>query len=189
MDRHLLTLDELDASSWASCGPASLAALLGKPLSELRHAFPNQREGRTWTTWLHMISAIDKLGIRKDATHWHGDDGRAIYDWPRRGLALISFNGSWDALPHNHPAQLQRTHWIAVSPLLNQDGTPASGKPTPMVFDVNLLLEKFEDALVSSGGWTTRGQWEARVAPALAEAHGKRATGKWWVRLGLEVKP
>lgn len=192
-DCHVLTLAELDRETWASCGPASLAALLRRPLAEIRHAFPSHTAEKTWTNLAMMDRALARLGVKREHTlddiaaqlFAHGAERPKA--WPRRGLVIIQFRGSWDAMPVNHPAQLQRTHWIAISPMQNPDGaaTLVFGRELSFAFDVNMLVDR---TVPTSCGWTTRETWERRFAPDLARAaHGKRATGAWWVRAGIEV--
>jgi hypothetical protein len=173
---RVLTVEELDANPWASCGPASLAALVGRSLAEIRHAFPRQREGRTWTNAEQMLAAVHDLAgawqLTPPATTviplFDGTERTVpAHAWPRHGLVLIQWRGSWDAMPVSHPAQLQRTHWIAT------DG--------PSVFDVNLVGEDW-----APGGWYPRAAWERVVVPVLTAPH-KKATGEWWVRAGIEV--
>jgi hypothetical protein len=172
---RLMTLAELHANPWASCGSAALAGLLGRPLADIRHAFPNQQEGRTWTNLSQMEKALGALGIRY-ARAVSADASLFPVNWPLRGLVLIQFRGSWDAMPIGHPAQLQRTHWIAARPL-------AAGR-LPFCFDVNVVGSEWPTA----HGWTPRSVWEGDVAPWLAAGYGKKATGAWWVRAGIEVE-
>jgi hypothetical protein len=185
MTFHVLTPAEFDRETWASCGPTALAALLHRPLAEIRHAFPHQREGRTWTNFQHMQAALRTLEIHV-ASAWSAPSLSMPAPWPTRGLVIVQFNGSWDVMPVNHPAQLQRTHWIAVSPLLDVGGKPVE-PAVPMVFDVN-LVDGFDDrTMLISCGWTTRQAWETVVAPLLAKDHGKKATGQRWIRAAIEI--
>ena len=173
---HLLTVVELDANPWASCGPAALAALLGRSLADIRHAFPRQTEASTWTNLAMMGRALAALGARHSATGTAPDLEHPAKLWPRHGLVLIQFCGSWSQMPVSHPAQLQRSHWIAV---MNARGASLSYEPA--VFDINLVA-------AGHSGWVTREGWDRTVAPQLAEHFGKKATGQWWVRAGIEVK-
>lgn len=170
-----LTLAELTASPWASCGPASLATLLGRPLADIRHAFPNQRDGKTWTNLRMMQQAIAILR-HEEATETSGNCDAPV-PWATRGLALISFRGSWDVMGPSHPASLQRTHWIAVKP-----------HPTltacPLVFDINTIDYA---PPMSLGWWDPLEVWEALIVPQLVASYGKRATGKWWTRAFVDV--
>jgi hypothetical protein len=168
-----LSLKELEATPWASCGPAALAALLERPLASIRDAFPNNTATRTWTTLQMMDRALAALGVRHSATPW-ALSLESAKQWPRRGVVLIQFRGGWDAMPVDHAAQLQRSHWIAVKPRGEQSA----------VFDVNAVEGS---GILSWGWWQPRKDWERVCAPALAAGFGKKATGAWWVRAGFEI--
>ncbi len=172
-----MTLAELRANPWASCGPAALAALLDLPLRDIRHAFPAQTPEKTWTNLRHMRSAIAIL--RMEDTTETASDVQWDVEWPLRGLAMIQFRGSWDSLPVNHPAQLQRSHWIAVKPHPKLVGVP-------LVFDINAIDE---GPPMSIGWWQPLEVWDAMIRPELARSYGKKATGQWWTRASLEVIP
>lgn len=176
----MITSTDLDANPWASCGPVALAALLGRPLSDIRHAFPAQREGRTWTNSAQMRRALAALNIA-----WrHTAQGSTSVEraWPRRGIALIQFDGPWTSLPFSHPAQLHRTHWIACASRSDRIGDEQYAADT--VFDVNAVGD---ESLVAFGYWQSRIDWERVMAPWLAKNYGKKATGLWWVREGIEI--
>lgn len=179
---HVLTLDELDANPWASCGPAALTALLGRPLAEIRHAFPNQREGRTWTNLRQMRDALTALRVPWSETDAAGEvagvTGAEDARWPTRGLVIVQFRGSWDVMPVHHPAQLQRSHWIAVKPHPTLAGVP-------IIFDIN-SIDEFPP--MSLGWWDPIEVWSSMIAPQLAQSFGKKATGAWWARAGIEVR-
>lgn len=184
--KHILTDAELDANLWASCGPAALAGLLGRPLAELRHAFPAQTAKRTWTNLNQMLLALRALSLSVTPTPLAEEPSSGLppaRTWPRRGLLLVQFRGTWDAMPTSHPAQLQRSHWIAVAPAGHRVG--AGALPGPSVFDVNAIGVEF---LQPFAWWQPRVMgWEKIMAPLLAEGFGKKASGAWWVRAGLEV--
>jgi hypothetical protein len=175
---HMLTEAELDANRWAACGHASLAALLGRPLDEVRDACPVRRG--VWMNLVDMQRALTRLGVS-----WHATppappiDGLPVKAWPVRGLVLIQFRGSWDRMPPTHPAQLQRSHWIAVAPKGDRVGDAWLSQPG--AFDVNLVF-----GLEKQGGWTSRAQWEQHGG-ALIASQMRGATGAWWVRAGIEV--
>jgi len=175
-----LTRTDLDQNPRASCGPAALAALLEMPLAELHTCFPRHTAERTWTNLVQMQSAITTLKVKWDPTGWaEYEDKRTVGHeraWPHLGLVLLQFHGTWDTMPVNHPAQLQRSHWVAVSPLKN---SPPGGEP--WVFDVNALEQHLNH------GWLPKDCWETRILKPLIACH-KRANGSWWVRAGLEVQ-
>lgn len=182
----LLTMADLDASPWASCGPASLAALLQRPLPELRHAFPRATPSCTWTNLERMRYALNSLGaigLSFEETLLvgavEGVRDALARAWPRRGLAIVQFRGSWDAMPVNHPAQLQRSHWVACVPVGTRFGDQEL--TTDAIFDINAV----ESGL---GGWLAREEWLSGMVAYLVEGFGKKATGEWWLRAALEVR-
>lgn len=197
MSRHVLTLEELSRERWATCGPASLAALLGRPLAEIRGAFPRQTPERTWTNQQDMVEAFRRLGLLVFST---GASGEAhppeatggtsgaiwpIQRWPVCGLAMVQFRGGWEKAGAPLAAALEHTHWVAVQPALNVE--PA----TPAVFDVNQVGDDY----FGLTGWTFRSSWEQRTVPMLAASYGlqrdkrtPRAMGAFWVRAGFEVE-
>lgn len=197
--RHALTFEEMEREMWAACGQAALAALLSRPLAEIRHAVPNRP--RPWMNLQDMQRALDVLGFR-----WQASSGPA-YDatqdapgtvgalpnlcakaWPRCGLVLVQFRGPWEA-PHRELREsLRRTHWIAVAPPGHPVGranqTADLWLTRPAVFDVNLLAM---EGLEEQHGWTSREQWENAGAEMVAEEI-RGATGSWWVRAGIEIR-
>ena len=168
LGNHVLSFAELEQDPWASCGPACLAALLGWPIRALHVGFPEQTEKRPYTTLRHMQAALDKLGFRglwKLTPPSNKGERTGPHGRPSHGVALLQFTGSWSSMPTCHPAQLQRTHWIAMR------GAPGACE----VWDVNALE------------WQPKRAWEKRVVPVLVEHYGKSATGDWYVRAGIEV--
>lgn len=180
---QVLTLAELDANPWATCGQAALAALLRKPLAEVRHAFPSHRGGATFTNARMMETAL--IILRQRFTpHGYDEPGFTARRWPERGLALVQFVGSWSTLHARHPAQLQRTHWIAIEPAADAESWPSPiDFPHPRIFDVNLV----ELGGAYRDGWAPDVFWEAHVASAIARAFGRKATGEFWIRHAIEV--
>ena len=163
---HVLVLSDVERAPWATCGPCSLAALLGRSLESLRSCFPQQTEARAVVYARDMRRALDAAGLigkwRLTATA----KGRVVLaatmdsveviprQAPGHGLAIIQFCGSWSKMREFHPAQLQRSHWIAVRGPLDD----------PYVWDVNALR------------WLPEKQWCREIMPALVESYGKRAT-------------
>lgn len=182
MTAHVLTLSELLSHSWASCGPAALSALLGVSLTELRAAFPAHSARRTWTNLAQMRRALDVFGYRNGLTEADPDTVAPVgpngtrsglaNKWPRRGLVLIQFRGTWEQGHVPLGASLARSHWIAVKPFGGH-----------VVFDINGVGEEPGAA----AWWNTRGHWERVIAPEIARSYGRSSLGAWWARAGLEV--
>lgn len=182
MSAHLLTEAELERNLWASCGPIALAGLLGRPLADLRAAFPRQKPGRTWTNGAQMREALVSLGLAHATTAYASPDTTTAHRlWPRCGLVLIQFTGAWDRL--RCAAQLARTHWIAyVGPGIRfHDGRWTTA---PIIFDCNAVGV---EALAPVLYWQPRiAGWERITAPMLMKDL-RGSDGRWWVRDGIEV--
>lgn len=106
-----LKFDELDAkrahAEWGcNCGPAALAAVLGKTLDEIR-PFMGPFEQRSYTNISNMREAIAAAG---------GRIVRSYESWPPVGVGLvrIQWGGPWIA--NGKPARwaATATHWIAA---------------------------------------------------------------------------
>jgi hypothetical protein len=86
----------------ASCGPCSIASILGTTLYEI-HDYLEGIDARGYMNILHVKAALNAIpGIR----HW--GVGETL---PKLGLAFIQWSG------HDHKpvrVQYQFTHWIAV---------------------------------------------------------------------------
>lgn len=163
--RRLLTSADLDTNKWAACGQAAVAALLWRPLEDVRRAFPPHR----WCNLAQMRQALAALGIA-----WKNGSAE---NWPPpRGLALIQFNGPWTAPGVPAVAALKHTHWIAVGSRLI---VGASAGVTP-IFDVNVVGSD------ANGGWIGDAEWRGEVVPYILEDKPK-ASGTWRVRASLEV--
>ena len=181
---HILTLAELERETWAACGPASVAGLLGRRLVDIRHAFPRQTEKAQWCNLAMMGRALATLGLRHSATPAVPDLEHPAKAWPRRGLVLVQLQGRWDQMAVNHPAQLQHTHWIAVASPGHPVGTgwlPTNGGGG--AFDVNLVGA---EGLKEPHGWTSIDVWKTWM-PKLLAGQTKGASGAWWVRAGIEL--
>jgi len=171
-----LTVADLDAHSWASCGQTAFAALLKKPLADVRVAFPPH----TRVNFTQMRTALRTAAVSFDSTGYtlagHSTaPGYRSHCWPQHGLMLLQFSGPWEAPGVPVAASLKATHWVAVTPL---EGGAPDGEP--WVFDVNALADNMNH------GWLPRSYWEAKIlAPLIASF--KRATGGWWVRASIEV--
>lgn len=86
----------------ASCGPVSLAAVLGTSVLEVMKFFP--RFPRVdYTTYADMSYALEMCG----ADHSKGDS-----TFPTTGLLLLQLQGRWTRPGVPVPVQLRYTHWI-----------------------------------------------------------------------------
>jgi hypothetical protein len=149
----------------ANCGPAALAAMLGRPVMDLRRAI---EPFRGFMSFADMIRSLKSLGVehvtmRKDfkligalVADAHKWDGR---------LTIIQWGGKW-LQPGVHPgAALSRTHWIAV-------------RHSPeLAYDVNAG---------EYGGWLTFGQWGELAKAIMAEV--PKCDGQWSARSTILVR-
>ena len=187
----LLTPADLDANPWAYCGPAALAALIQRPLPALREHFALRANTKGRSDWVNLammkqaIHSLGAIGLSFEETRPGGLVPGTTWReraWPLCGLVQIQFRGSWDTLGPMHPAQFERSHWIATVPAGHHLGATRSERV--MVFDVNAV----DDTTGCPGGWMTRETWETRMVPYLVRGLGKSASGALWVRAGLEVR-
>jgi len=169
---HVITEAELDGAPWVACGQAALAALFDRPLAQVRPACPRRR--RPWMNLADMM--VGAVAMGGSATVYRCSVEGALEErrYPEHGFALVQFCGPWDK---NLRESLKRSHWIAVRRA--PEGSPFQS----MVFDVNSVGSK--SALVV-GGWQGLQVWEAVMPPTLAEEI-PGATGRWWIRAGVEV--
>lgn len=88
----------------ANCGPASVAAILNRPVNDVRELF-NGFEKRGYTNVTHIKQALDRAGVK------HRSIGPKL---PGHGLAFIQWGGH-----EKKPVivQYRFTHWIAVDGL------------------------------------------------------------------------
>lgn len=98
--------DLLEANqAWgANCGPASIAALLGMTLADLRPHL-GDFERRRYMNPSQAKAVLLALGLRPRPTN-------LLEGWPPDGLIFVQFKGQWDGAPAF--VQYQHTHWIAV---------------------------------------------------------------------------
>lgn len=105
-ERVLYTPPDLDAAyeEWGcNCGPASVAALLGKTCADVRAHFPGF-ETRRYANPTHVYAAL--AGLKSPA--------RQSPRRPETGLLFIQWGGPWlrDGVPVG--VAYRHTHWIAV---------------------------------------------------------------------------
>ena len=90
-------------SAWrANCGPASLAAVLGRNVGNVRGLFP-QFPARPWTTVDDMLDALRHAGVEHEQQA----------GLPFVGLVLVQLTGPW--MKARHPgAHMRHSHWVGV---------------------------------------------------------------------------
>jgi hypothetical protein len=154
----------------ASCGPCALAAMLGRPLADVRSLFPGI-EQRNFCNPSHVEAALNAAQVR-----WRKNSKAVAL--PVRGLAFLQVTGPWDGPGVPVAAAYRKTHWISTN--LVGDGTD-SGESDDWVYDCNAAQEDG-----TRGDWWPRQWWERDVMVAIVAAHN-RATG-WRVRVAYEVR-
>lgn len=172
----LYTPPDLDeaADTWeANCAPGAVAALLGRPLADVRRGFPWFPE-RPWTSPTQLTDAVCSLLPRAGGnwtTYGPAYRGQSPVEQfkllPRKGLVVVQFDGPWCDLA-NKRAAYRYTH-VAAS---RHTGLG------PYVYDVNAGSD------AAPGGWVNVWAW-AGVLEELRETY-KRSTG-WFVRGVLEL--
>lgn len=165
-----LDVDEA-ADAWGvNCGPAAVAALLGKSLADVRHAFP-WFPARPWCSPTQLGQALSTLGIGHRWTTLGMNRGPTDEQKARfsaQGLVVVQIDGPWCDLA-NKAAAYRYTHTVScqrVGAML-------------MVYDINAGPDD------SPGGWLPFPVWDELVMRDLV-AHQKRATG-WFVRSVFEL--
>lgn len=156
-------------SEWrCSCGPAALAAVLGKSLADIRPAcelvnFP----ARGYMNVSMMREAIRHAGgLYREICH----AADYPFNYPCKGLVRIQFGGPWiqtDGQGRKKPARwaAQHTHWVA---------SWIQGVGKHFIFDINSGLTHYE-------------QWALITVPRIAESI-KRCDGSWYLTHAWEVR-
>lgn len=166
------TLADLLAArdAWScSCGPASLAAICGLTLDEVRPHF-----GPDWPGYTNVRAM--RLAIHRAGRTYH-DHPRHQTAWPRYGLARIQWEGPWTAPGANPRWSYRHTHWVGVSRLQLASG---------VVVDPDAVYIWDCNATDIGGGWSPLAWWSSRVAPRLTREI-QRATGGWHITHAIEV--
>lgn len=144
--------DRLEANeAWgANCGPCALAAVLRCPVQDVRPFFAGF-ETRGYVNQTQMQAAIAAAEMLCGPCK----------GWPRYGVVLIQWLGSWmKAPPRVHS---RYTHWVAS---YRRPGASCR------VYDVN------------AGEWLDFDEWRCGVAAALMR---ERKANDWIVKRGFEV--
>lgn len=142
----------------ANCGPAALAAILGKQVAEVRDAFPDF-PAKPWCNPTAMRAALQSLRVAYDVR----GGGSFGTDPPRRGLAFIQWVGPWLDKGVPIAAAYRNTHWIAVDGSERWDvNEPERWMPANEWATVMVARFKAEKPKIS--GWFLRTAIELDVA-------------------------
>lgn len=167
----------------ANCGPTAVAALLGRPLADVRHAFPwFPARPRCSPTQVSAVLATlgwpakwTALGLPKAPAANEADRMALELDsfdrMPEAGLVFVQIDGPWCYYAHRGFAY-HYTHWVAVRRIV------VNATPLTMVYDVNAGSDE------QPGGWLPVRVWSETIMNLLVADH-KRATG-WFVRSVFE---
>lgn len=143
-----------------NCGPAALAAILGKTLDEVRPHL-GEFENRRYTNPTMMKQALASLGAT-----WFGARQRCFANY---GLCRVQWSGPWLNRGVPIQARYRKTHWIASRCL---------GR-SHEIFDVNA---------VSVGGWITSGTWKQYLVPWLLKQCVPNSDGRWYLTHVWEIR-
>lgn len=156
----------------AASGPASLAAILKRPVMELSEFFPKFITNkciyqRRMYKAIQLCTGRDPVITRACG---RGNRGRVF---PGLGVACIQFGGDWTDEPYyvrwrKHTTsrgkeQYQHAHWVSSR-------ATACGI---MLYDVTVQQ------------WLILNDWVEDVLPSLLDDN---KSGYWWCRMGYEVR-
>ena len=163
-----VTLEEVERANeeWGcNCGPAAIAAVLRRPLDEVRPHM-GDFESKRYTNPTLMWSALRSLGVR--FSYRGGHLGRRW--WPTYGLARIQWEGPWTKPGVPARAAYRHTHWVGVN---------ARNPENIGIFDVN--------AVANGTGWCSLDDWSGIVVPWLLREAVPSADGAWHITHAVEV--
>jgi len=184
MTRVRFTIDDAQraADEWgANCGPAAIAAVLGKTLDEVRpHLGDFERPGKRYTNPTLMYAALRSLGatwtatVRETSVEWP----KPIIAWPKLGLVRIQWEGDWTRPGVPMRARYRHTHWVGARSAPEWDRTSGRLPGGIDVFDINCLCV---------GGWVSLDEWSGQVVPWLLREVEPKASGAWHQTHVLEL--
>lgn len=154
------------AEAWkASCGPAALAAVLQRPLAQVRPLLAgyDQRGSMNPT---HMQRALN------GARCWWQPLRRGA-DGPSYGLAFVQWLGPWCNEGVPVAVAYRYTHWVGVA-FCHDTGL--------MLYDINASSAARED-----GAWVPWTWWHEEVRPLITETL-TGATGGSYIRWSCEAR-
>ena len=158
----LYTPPDVDAvfQEWgANCGPTALAAVLGCPVSEVRHLFPDFAK-RKYANPSQIRQAVESAGRSCQVTPQHRNGRDRLV--PRNGLMFLQWSSD-DIDRKPIIVQYRSTHWVGVRDQLLYDCNAADGQ----------------------GAWLDKQDWKLELWPLFQEATG--AT-RFWIRTAYEVR-
>jgi hypothetical protein len=164
-------VDEAKKAWGANCGPAALAAVLGRPVMEMAAYFPRFHPGRCAST-VQIAEAIAKATDDEVAVtpsqriDMRSGKGFVSRMWPSRGVACLMFHGPWDLQRSRSPDAAKKlykhAHWIGIQQL---------GMVT-MVYDIH------------SKCWEPVCDWRDETLARVLDDH---KSNEWWCRMGFEI--
>jgi hypothetical protein len=149
-----------------NCGPAALAAVLGRTLDEIRPHMGDFEE-KHYTNPTLMWSALVSARNAQHSMEGAGGAKPGDYTWPQFGLARIQWGGRWTKPGVPLAARYRQTHWVGACRVADSVG----------IFDVNCL---------NSGGWVGFEDWQRVIVPHLLEGY-PGSDGTWWITHSIEV--
>ena len=171
--RVRFTLDEAQraADEWnLNCGPASIAAVLGLTLENLRpHLGDFEQKGYTNPTLMWEILRNLKAPVIRVVNREP--------QWPAYGLARVQWEGPWTAPGVPMRVRYRHTHWVGVCS--DARGWTTPGWAEPRIFDVNCMCV---------GGWVSLSEWSGAVVPWLVKQCEPRANGNWHLTHSVEIE-
>ena len=158
------------AEQWGfNCGPAALAAILGKRPDDVREACQTAGFKKYLSPTMMKVAIRAAGGAIRLQRRCVKDAGHS--NFPDRGLARIQWTGPWTATGMNPKWAWTHTHWVATwrAPVDGRDGSTNLS-----VFDIN-------------GGVRGVVEWVDKIVPLIV-AEIKRADGGWYVANSWEVE-
>jgi hypothetical protein len=162
---------------WGSnCGPAALALVAGKTLSEVR-TYLGDFEKKRYTNPTLMFDSLRRLGVKfRCNLNQQSSENQGALAWPDFGLARVQWEGPWTAPGVPIRVRYRHTHWVAAKSFGSDCTVP--GWQEPKIFDVNALCV---------GGWIPLSEWSESLVPWLLPECEPKANGKWHLTHSVEV--
>lgn len=149
----------------ANCGPCALAAVLQRPVDQLR-PWLTGFETRRYMSPTHLSQALDA------ARAPHRRLLPSLITPPAYGLYFVQWEGPWLAPGVPVAAAYRYTHTVGVA-VCEEYGL--------MLYDVNAC-----NTTSAQGAWVPYEWWAEEVAPRITETI-KRADGKYYIRWACQV--